>query len=129
MNQPPFSVVYINLLDADARVMPGWFGIGGPQDKSPDIFIHIFKGFLLDPEIAGIRVRDNRDEGYEAKLFHEPEGVRIWYARTPEQPSGEYMVEALDASGKVRYEIPLTGPDAERIVLRDRMQADGNHPE
>jgi len=100
-----------NLMDTDARVITGWFGIG-PQDKSIDIFM----GFLLDPEIVSMRVRDHRNEVYEAKLFHETEGVRIWYAHTPEQPRGRYVIEGLDANGNIVFEEPLNGPDVVRFV-------------
>ena len=95
-----------NLLDTDARVLISTFGIG-PHDSSIDIFM----GFLLDPDIVSMRVRDERDEVYEAKLFPEENGLRIWYARTPEQPrSNITWIEGLDANGNVIYEQKLIGP-------------------
>lgn len=100
-----------NLLDTDAGVIIGWFGIG-PHEES----IEIFTGFLLDPEIVSMRVRDHRNEVYEAKLFQETEDVRIWYAHTPEQPRGRYVIEGLDANGNVVFEEPLNGPDTVRFV-------------
>ena len=105
-----------NLRAAEDRVITGWMEFGPDEQK-----IKIFMGFLLDPDIVGVRVKDEQGDVYEAKLFPEPEGVTIWYAYTRDPGGKGYTVEGLDAEGNAVYRKPLVsralgpkaGPDAD----------------
>jgi len=82
----------------ESRVLTGWFSLTPEEHR-----IDIFTGFLTDPDIAAIRVVDDQDGVYEAKLFPASGGVKIWFARTPERTNRRYKVEGLDWDGNVVY--------------------------
>lgn len=86
-----------NLKNSGAGMLTGNLGIIGPGKK----IIGIFMGFVLDPAITRVRVKDHLDGAYEAKLFPDAEGVTVWFARTPEQEHRRYMIEGLDEDGNV----------------------------
>ncbi|WP_157373588.1 hypothetical protein [Thermobacillus composti] len=63
-----------NLKDTQSKVLASGWGFGAADEN-----INGFMGFVLDPAITRVRVRDHLDGVYEAKLFQDAEGGRIWF--------------------------------------------------
>jgi hypothetical protein len=88
----------INMKDTEFQVITRGWSIGANEQ-----YIDGFMGFVLDPAITRVHVRDHLGNVHEAKLFPEAEGVTTWFVITPEPSRRQYVVEGLDENGNVVY--------------------------